>query len=221
MKKISAFIFIVLVAISLSACSSFYDDNTQTYPQDEPYTATVFLKVNQEMTFSVDKLTEWKGEVNTLIAQMALDENSADPKITNVKFQNSFSDDNSDTFTVELTLTNVPDSTLHKTVRPFKIYYQQTIYNPIKLLPESDTFTYVVGYSSTRRHSSANADLISMQDDGSYYYLWTSSDAIEFNDIYPNRPLYYLIVIAGAVVIGSFVYLISRHNDCKKTQKPL
>lgn len=227
MKKFCAFLFVVLVAISFSACSAFYSDQTQTTPQDTPYTATIFLKVNNELTLTINqtelatKLSEWQGEINTLITQMALDENSTDPKITAVHFQDSISSDDSTTYTVELTLDNVPDNTLQKTVRPFKIYYHQTIYNPIALLPTSDTFTYIVGYSSQRRHSASNANYLSTDENGSYFYLWTTGEQLEFDDVYPNRPLYYLLVIAGAVIIGGLVYLISRHNDCKKTQKPL
>lgn len=219
MKKLGALLLIIGVAVTLSACSAFHDDRTTTYPQDEPMQATVFLQVADIVNFSPALLPEWK--TKTLLQNQTDDPNAV--KITDITFRDSIDADAPvlDTYTVDLTLTNVPATTLQKIVHPFKIDYIQTVFNPISLLPASDDFIYVVGYTATRRHSSVNTDWVATQADGSYVYLWTSTDPIEFHDVYPNRPLYYLLVLVGAAVIGGVVYLISRYNDCKKSQKPL
>lgn len=211
MKKFCALLCLVFVALTLSSCSAFYDDTTKTYPQDDPLEATIFLQVNNIADFSAAKLQAWQGAVNTLITQMAADTDSDAPKITAFTFRNEIDEALYGTYTVDMTITNVPASTMQRKVRPFKIYYVQTIYNPIALLPESDTFTYVVGYTTERRHSAVNTERVETQDDGNYVYLWTTDDAIEFTDVYPNRPLYYLLVLVGAAVIGTIVYFISRH----------
>ena len=220
MKKFSAFLLVVLLAVSLSACQAFHDDRTQEYPQDEPLRVAVFLQVKDIFHFDPAKdLAAWEGTMN---AQITTTNNATDtdaPRIVEFKFRDTTT--TNDTYAVDLTITNVPATVVKKTVRPFKIAYSQTVYNPIALLPPSDTFTYVVGYSAERRHSSSNAEQVGTDDEGNYVYLWTTGDTIEFTDVYPNRPLYYLLVIVGALVIGAAVYLFYRHNDCKKTQKPL
>lgn len=222
MKKLGALLLIICVAVTLSACSAFHDDSTTTYPQDEPMQATVFLQVADIVNFSPALLPEWK--TKTLLKnQASVTDDPNAVKITDITFRDPIEADDPilDTYTVDLTLTNVPATTLQKIVRPFKIDYIQTVFNPITLLPESDNFTYVVGYTATRRHSAVNTDWVATQADGSYVYLWTTTEPIEFHDVYPNRPLYYLLVLVGAAVIGGVVYLISRYNDCKKSQKPL
>lgn len=220
MKKIWALGILFLTTLVLSACSAFVDDITQTYPTDEPLTMAVFLQVNDMTTFTVAQFEAWKGELNRIIIQMAADTENTEPKITSAVFRDTGTN-LQNTYTVDLTLTNVPASTVQKTVRPFKIDYTQTIYNPIQLLPTSETFTYVIGYTSERRHSSANANKLVTEENGNYVYLWTTSDPIVLHDIYPNRPLYYFLVLCGAGIIGGIVYAISRFNDCKRQQKTL
>ncbi|MCM1404435.1 MAG: hypothetical protein NC133_02975 [Prevotella sp.] len=227
MKKFGALCLVVLVAFTLAACRAFDDDSTQTYPQDDPLTMAVFLQVKHPATFSTDLLADWQATVNTLIAQMADD--PAAVKITQAKFRET-SDEG--TYTVDLTLSNVPATTVQKIVRPFKISVKQTVYNPIALLPASDIFTYVVGYTSERRHSAVNTELVDIQDDGNYVYLWTTTEPLEFTNVYPNRPLYYLLVLLGAGVVGVIVYVVARYRvrrqteiftdiDCNHVQKPL
>ncbi len=217
MKKFSALVLTFLVAVLLSACSTFHDDVTQTYPQDEPHEATVFLQIKDPTSFDPSMITDWKAEIERIIAEQAIDETDT-PKIVSVKIREAVTDN---TYTVDLTLSNTPPSVVKKVVRPFKIYYTQQLYNPIELLPANSHFTYIVGYTAEDRHSEANTDwIVNNQDDDSYIYLWTSTAPIEFKDVYPNRPLYYVIVIGCALVLGVIVYLFSRYS-CKKTQKPL
>jgi len=217
MKKLSALCLICLTACLLSACSTFYDDSTQTFSQDEHYTATVFLKLKDGITFTPELIINWKADVERMITENA-DANTT--KITAVNCD-TIATTNLNAYSVELTLTNVPDSTIHKVVRPFKIYYTQKIYNPIALLPPNENFIYIVGYTFERRHSDANTELISQDETGNYTYLWTTADLIEIKDVYPNRPLYYVIIIASAVILGVIVYAISRYNDCKKRKMSL
>ena len=214
MKKFTALVFIFLTALMLSACSTFHDDSTQTYPQDEPYTTTVFLKLKDGVMFKPEMLTNWQGDIERIITESADD--TTNPKITAYSVSGSAS-----LYTVNLTLANVPASTMQKSVRPFKIYYTQTMYNPITLMPANEHFIYMVGYTFERRHSSANTEFINQDEDGNYTYLWTTSDPIEVKDIYPNRPLYYAILVAGALVVGVVVYLVSRYIDCKKRKMSL
>ena len=213
MKKLSAFVLICLTAMVLSACSAFHDESTQTFPLEEPYTATVFLQLNQGVIFTPELLTTWKADVERIITANA--EETTLPKITAVSYDNNITA-GTNTFPVELTLSNVPASTSYKVVRPFKIYYTQTIYNPIALLPANANFTYIVGFTFDRRHSWANTEFVSQDENGEYTYLWTSSEVIEIKDVYPNRTLYYVIIVAGALAVGVVVYLIKRYSDCKK-----
>lgn len=217
MKKLSALVLVCLTAVVLSACSTFHGSTTETYPQDEPYTTTVFLQVNQDEMITPDLLVQWKADVERLITANA---DATEPKITAVDCDTNIAAGVS-TFAVELTLANMPAATLKKVVRPFKIYYTQTLYNPIALLPVSDKFTYIVGFTFERRHSDANTDLISQEENGEYTYLWTTGDPIVIKDVYPNRPLYYLLIVVGAVIVGVAVYLISRYIDCKKQKSSL
>lgn len=217
MKKFGAIVLIVLVSVLLTACSTFHDDSLETTPLDEPYQATVFLKSENPTATLSTLLTEWEAEINRMITEMAMD-NGDTPKITAVKV-NNIAENN--ICTVQLTLSNVPPLNIKKSVRPFKIYYTQTIYNPIELLPNSDHFDYIVGLATTRRHSAVNTDWVNAQEDGSYLYLWNTRHPIEFQDVYPNRLLYYVLVVAGAMVIGVIVYLVSRYSDCKKREKTL
>ncbi len=217
MKKLSAIFLVALVAVVLSACTAFYDDNLETTPMAEPYQATVFLQSKTGLNIMPNLITEWEADINRLIAEMALEE-SPTPKITAVEITGAT---NTDTYTVNLTLSNVPPLNIKKTVRPFKIVYTQTIYNPIELLPNSEYFHYIVGYTTERRHSTVNTEWIEKQEDGSYIYLWNSREPIEFQDVYPNRPLYYLIVIVGGIIIGVIVYFACRYSYCKKQQKTL
>ncbi len=219
MKKFGALLLVVLVAMSLSACSTFYDDTAKDYPADEPLTMAVFLQVNNIVTFSAGKLQEWEHLLmEPLLAQMAADTDPTTTKITAFKIREANDQDLHDTYTVDLTLTNVPATTVQKSVRPFKIYIKQTTFNPIALLPESNTFTYVVGYNTERRQSAVNTEWMETQDDGTYVYLWTTGDAIEFTNVYPNRPLYYVLVFVGAIAVGVLVYLVAKH---KTKHKPL
>ena len=213
MKKFSALVLVVLVAVMLSACTAFYDDELQTTAMSEPYQAVVFLQSKHGVNFQPSLLTEWEAEINRLITEMAL-EDSVAPKITAVKISDVASED---TYTVELTLTNVPPLNIQKKVRPFQIYYTQTIYNPIELLPNSEHFNYIVGYTTERRHSFVNTEwIISRTRD-----LLMKFQLIQFMDVYPNRPLYYFIIIAGSIVVGLIVYFVSRYSYCKKRQKQL
>ena len=215
MKKIAALLCVILVAFSMSACRTFNDDKTQNYPQDNPLENTLFLQIKQIPTESTvgDELTKWRSKILTAIA----DESAT--KIVDVKFRTE--SEISGTYTVDLIINNVPDSTVQKTIRPFKITYTQKIYNPIAILPNSDVFTYVVAYESTKKHSASNADEITKTNENGYVYFWSTGTVIEFIDIYPNRPLYYLIIVVGATIIGVLVYLISRYSDCKKHKKQL
>jgi len=217
MKKLGALLCVLLVTVMLSACQTFYDNTTKNSIQDEPMETTVFLQLkNLPIGSTVDaELISWLGTVRA-------DAETADPDTTHIltaELRTTTTSDN--TYTVDLTLTHVPDSVLEKTVRPFKIYYKHVIYNPIALLPASDVFTYVVGYTTTRRHSSANTDWITTDDDGNYVYLWTTSDSVEFTDVYANRPLYLIIVLGGAAVVGAVVYFVSRYYDCKNRKNHL
>ncbi len=215
MKKVCLLLCVFLVTITLSACQAFHDDTTQNHAQDNPLETTVFLQVKNlsEGSNVADKLISWCREV--LTPNENTDENA--PKIIGV---NPTAEDNG-TYTVQLKIQNVPDTITKKETRPFKITYTQTVFNPIALLPENDTFLYIVGYTSQRRHSQTNTEQIVTSDDGEYIYFWTDSQPIIFVDVYPNRPLYYLMIVVGAAVIGGFVYLVSRYYDCKKQKKQL
>ena len=216
MKKVCLLLCVFLVTITLSACQAFHDDTTQNHAQDNPLETVVFLQVKNSTTGLniADELTNWKSRV--LIENAAITNENA-PKIIDV---NPTAEDNG-TYTVQLKIQNVPDTTTKKETRPFKITYTQTVFNPIALLPESNTFLYIVGYTSQRRHSQTNTEQIVTSDNGEYIYFWTDSQPIIFVDVYPNRPLYYLIIVVGAAVIGGFVYLVSRYYDCKKQKKQL
>ena len=198
----------------MSACSAFYNDTTQTYPQDNPYTATIFLQI-QNLPIGSDAATElakWKSATLTLNATFG--ENQ--PHITDITYTSA----TADVYQADLTISNVPDSTLTKTVRPFQIIYTQTIYNPLALLPNSTVFEYNILFSSERRHSSATT-LETNFADNEYVYYWTDATPIQFTDVYPNRPLYCVLIILGAAVIGVIVFLVSRYIDCKKHKNQL
>lgn len=216
MKKLGALLCIILVAISLSACRTFRDDSTQNYSQSNPFTATVFLQVKNlpDSSNMADELVIWQGAVNMHNATIPDDQ----PKITAVE---PIGAEDNGTYAVALTIQNVPDSTMRKQVSPFKIIYTQTVFNPIVLLPDSAVFGYIVGYSAERRHSAASTTQIVTTDNGEYIYLWTTPETIQFVDVYPNRPLYYLFVVLGATAFGVVVYFVSRYYDCKKQKKPL
>lgn len=222
MKKFSALLCVILVAISLSACRTFHDDTTTDYPQDNPLKMVVYLSIKNLPTLStIDaELANWRSEVLTLNAGITDD---AAPKITAIAFGENTAEG---TYVAQLTVANVPNSTLRKQTQPFKIIYTQTIYNPIALLPESNVFAYMVGSSAKLRHSDSNADQVSFveatQEESSYYvYLWVSNKNLEFTDVYPNRPLYYLLVVLGGVALGAVVYFIARYSYCKKRQNQL
>lgn len=218
MKKFSALLCVILVTVVLSACQTFYNDSTENYPRNNPSTTTVYLQIKQLPTNStVDaELTKWRSEILTTNAAIT-DETAI--KISDVQFR--FDEDNEVAYTVDLTIHNLPDATVKKSVRPFQITYTQTIFNPISLLPDSETFSYVVLFNSERRHSSANTDERITTEDGNYVYFWTTAEPLEFTDVYPNRPLYYLIILAGAGLVGGLVYLVSRYYDCKKLKNQL
>ncbi len=213
MKKISAFLCIILVAVAMSACSTFYDDTTKNYPQSNPMQTTIFLQIKAipvGSTLDIE-LTNWKAAVLT---QQPTQETAT--KIIDI----NYATETSTVYRAELTLQNVPDSTAEKTVRPFQIFYTQKIYNPLALLPDSDVFQYNILFGAEHRHSSASTQDITY-DNGEYVYYWTDATPIEFTDVYPNRPLYIIIIIASAVVIGVITYLISRYYDCKKRKHQL
>ena len=217
MKKLGVFLCVILVAISMSACRAFHDDTTENYPQDNPLETTIFLQIKNLPTGSnvATELATWQSAVNVHNASKTDDET----KIVDIKLRDNTED--AETYPVDLKINHVPASTLRKQVYPFKIIYTQTIYNPIALLPNSDVFTYLVGYETERRHSDSNTDQLVTNDDGTYVYLWTSAESIQFIDVYPNRPLYYLIIVTAAFALGTFVWIISRYNDCKKRKKML
>ena len=217
MKKLCAVFCVFLVALMLSACQAFHGETSINYPQDEPMTTTVFLQL-KSLPFGSTADTEiikWLGKVRT-------DAETADPDSPHILTAELEAVSESDaTYTIALTLTHIPDSTWEKTVRPFKIYVRQTIYNPIALLPHSDIFAYYVGFTSERRHSTTSANQMTTDEEGNYVYLWSSRETIEFNDVYANRTLYIGLVIVGALTVGLVVFFISRYCDCKKRQKQL
>ena len=217
MKKLSALLCIIWAAVMLTACSAFHDDTTKDYPQDNPLTTTVFLQIKQlPINSTIDaELTQWRSQVLTQNAALT-DETAT--QITDIQFRENTETES--TYTVDLTINNVPASTMQKTVRPFKITYTQTIFNPISLFPDSETFTYIVAYSAERRHSTTNADDATTMNNN-YVYFWTTNNTIEFVDVYPNRPLYYLIILGGAFVVGGFILIVSRDYDCKKRKNQL
>ncbi len=218
MKKLGVLLCVILVAISMSACQTFNDDATENYPQNNPLNTTIFLQIKAiPLGSTADlELTKWLGAVRS--EHEAITDETA-TKITQIEPRSTMENEN--TYAIDLTIQNAPASTLDKHVRPFKMIYTQTVFNPIALLPDSDVFLYIVGYSSERRHSDSNAVQLITDDNGEYVYLWTNGETIEFVDIYPNRPLYYLLTIAGAIVIGVLVFIVSRYNDCKKRKKLL
>ena len=216
MKKLSALLCMILVAVALSACTAFHGDTVQNYPQEAPYVATVFLQPIHTVDAAV--VQNWCAEVLTYNAGKSDDE----PKVTDVQFE----PDADNTYRVDLTINHIPDSTLTKTAQPFKLIYTQRLYNPLVLLPASSDFNYYVGFTSERRHSSSNADQVTKvqatQDQAGYnVYLWSSDKTIEFVDIYPNRTLYIVLTIAGAALVGVVVFLVSRYCDCKKRKYQL
>ena len=217
MKKLGALLCVILIALSLSACTAFHDDTTQNYAQNNPLETTVFLQVKNVFADPATELTNWLKDVRT--------ENNAITDPTATKIVTIEQRDESaikDTYTIDLTIQNAPVTTLHKQVRPFKITYTQTIFNPITLLPDSNVFQYIVAYSTQRRHSATNTEHeVTIDEDGNYIYFWTTDADIKFIDDYPNRPLYYVIILGGATIIGIAIYFISRYYDCKKRQKPL
>ncbi len=217
MKKLSALLCIIWAAVMLTACSAFHDDTTKDYPQDNPLTTTIFLQIKQlPINSTVDaELTQWSGQV---LNPNAAPTDETATKITDLKFRENTETES--TYTVDLTINNVPASTMQKTVRPFKITYTQTMFNPISLLPDSETFTYIVAYTTERRHSAANTDNMTTVNN-EYVYFWTTDNTIEFVDVYPNRPLYYLIILGGAFVVGGFILMVSRDYDCKKRKNQL
>lgn len=218
MKKFGVLLLVVLVAMSLSACSAFYDDTAKEYPADEPLNMAVFLQVKTVLADTTEAINQWKGEMERLKTEMANDTDPTAVKIIDFKFRDENDSAPEGTYTVDLTLTNVPATTVQKITRPFKIYVKQTTFNPIALLPESDAFTYVVGYTTERRQSAVNTDWVETQDDGTYVYLWTTGDTIEFTNVYPNRPLYFVLVFVGAIALGAIVYCVARY---KAKHKPL
>lgn len=232
MKKFSALLLVILAAVTLSACHAFHDDSIETYTIDDPYEATIFLQIKDLTATSATidlAWTEWRG-ATLRHNQAQLSDGTTAVEILDINLREAIDVEASplETYTVDLTLTNVPATAVHKTVRPFKIYYTQTIFNPLSLLPNSDTFTYFVGFTTSRRHSATNTDLMASQDDGTYAYLWTTDDTatvtpIEFKDTYPNRPLYYVLAFLGAAALGVVVFFMTRlrDNDCKKPQETL
>lgn len=216
MKKLSMILCVLLVAVGLSACSTFHSDTTQNYPQTNPYATTIFLRVIAIPDGStIDaELTRWTGAV--LINQ------PTDEDATKIVSKPVITPAANGVYRVDLTLQNVPDTVLTKTTRPFKIIYHRTVYNPIALLPADDpVFEYYILFGSKRRHSSASTTTPPQYQDNEYTYFWTDATPIEFTDIYPNRPLYFILIGAGALIIGVIVYLISRYYDCKKRKYQL
>ena len=217
MKKLCVLLCVFLVAITMSACQAFHDETTQNHAQDNPLETVVFLRVKNlpEGSDIASALQDWEAAVR-IKNDAITDENAT--KILGTAIRGAVEEG---TYTFDVTIQNVPDSTLQKVTQPFRITYTQTVYNPIALLPESDVFLYIIGYTSERRHSEANTDQITTGEDGNYIYFWTNGETIRFVDVYPNRPLYYLIIVAGAIAIGVVVYLVSRYCDCKKRKKLL
>ena len=220
MKKFAAVLCVCLMAGLLSGCQAFYGTKTTTANAEDPYQTTVYLQVNSMFNFSLGRVQAWLGEIERQITE---NQASQETKITAVKLRNVTNGkiDLTDTYTVELTLSNVPGTVTERTNRPFKIHIRQTLYNPIEILPETDVFTYVVGYTTTRAPHAVNTQRALEQSDGTHVYLWDTQDPIVFEYVYPNRPLYYLLVLGGAVVVGVVVYLICRYNDCKKRKNSL
>ena len=216
MKKFGALLCIIVVAVTLSACAAFHDDQTKNYSQVSPYSATVLLQFKGEET-DASATAAWQNWQAALERQITATAEATGPHITAWEVSSS----TADTYAVTITIANPPDLVVQKTVRPFKIIYTQTAFNPLGLLPASDTFDYLVGLVSPRRHSRANADLVAVQDDGNYAYFWTTDQTMELVDVYPNRPLYYLLVLVGGLAVGAAVYAWRQYNDCKNDKKPL
>lgn len=232
MKKFSALVCVLLVATLLSACQSFYADTNTELSNPDPLTVAVFLQVNHlPLGTTVDEaLAAWLGDVNRLIETTPAGDG---PHLTAVTPDEDATA--TGTITMRLTIANPPAELVKRTTRPFQITLTHQIFNPIRLLPASPVFGYVVGFTTKRRHSAANTNLVTTDEDGQYVYLWTSNDTddatadgladsvetLEFVDVYPNRPLYYLLVLVGAAVLGLIVYLVSRDYDCKNPQKQL
>ena len=106
MKKLSTLLCVFLVAISLSACQTFYNDVTKNYPQDNPLSATIFLQIKSFPTNStIDaELTNWLTTIRAMNAAIT-DTNAT--KILTVEPRDTTNDNNA--YTIDLTIQNPPD----------------------------------------------------------------------------------------------------------------
>ena len=200
----------MLLAVILSACSTFVD--YQTYYLAEETTTTLVVKF--EATATAEKFAALKADLNRLIDTTPADD--PHPHITKAEWS-----DTDETPTLTLTLANVPDQVITIDTKPFTIVRTQTVFNPISLLPESADFTYYIGFTATRRHSHATTEQIQAQDDGTYLYIWDNGADIVFTDNYPNPPLYYILVAVTAVIVGVAVYLICRRQAKHQPRAPI
>lgn len=212
MKKFSAVLVIMLLVVTLSACSTFNDYQTYYLAEESPQTANIVVQFN--LGADAEKFAELKAAINQIIATTAEDEPL--PHITAAEW-----DSDESTPALTLTLANVPDQVITIDTKPFRIVRTQTVFNPISLLPESEDFTYYVGFTATRRHSQVSTEHLEMQADGSYLYVWDNGNDIVFTDNYPNPPLYYILAALATMVMGVAVYFVSRYFYCKKQNKPL
>lgn len=213
MKKLGALLLIVCASVLLGACSPFHGTQTQTLAETNPQVTTVLVQLNPGVTFDAGRFTALVTYLKTTpTAPVTITDARFLDELTETAAQNTY-------YTLELTLSGVPAQVVTVETKPFTITRTQTVFNPISLLPTWPEFTYGVGINTTRRPSQVSTPHVGRDTDGSYLYLWTTGDPIVFTDIYPNRPLYYLLALAATAVISVLIYLSARYISCKKRQK--
>lgn len=223
MKKFAAGLLLLVVGVVCTACSTFNDYQTVEIANTDP-TAVIFVQLNAGVVFDVNLLMD---DPNSLLAKIKTQSEqikAADPDapyVTNAEFRELPTADATDPYALVLTIANYPVQVATLDTKPWTITRTYTIFNPISLLPADDNFTYYTGLTSERRHSSTNTTLIAQEDDGTYVYLWSSTDAMTVTDVYPNRPLYYIIALGVAAGVGVIIFVIARYLSCKKRRQPL
>ncbi len=208
----------LVVAVLCSACSAFNNYETVELPVDDP-TAVVFVQLNAGVVFDLDYLM---GTPDSLLSRLITDneqikaEHPDAPYVTAAQFRETPVADATEPYALALTIANYPAQVATLNTQPWTITRTYTLFNPLALMPADDHFTYYTGITSERRHSSANATAVSLTEDGEYAYLWTGTDAITITDVFPNRPLYYLLALGVAAVVGVVIFLVARYISCKK-----
>ena len=187
-------------------------------------TAVIFVQLNPGVIFDSKLLM---GDPESLVSRIITNSEQIKaqdpdaPYVTAAEFREVPTADADDPYALVLTVANYPAQVATLDTKPWTITRTYTIFNPISLLPADDRFTYYTGLVSERRHSSANTTDVSAQDDGTYVYLWSGTDALVVTDVYPNRPLYYLIALGVAAVVGVLIFVSARCFSCKKRRQPL